>query len=76
MLANKATPNEAANEDPPKHVGSNKYQGNHVRRLVMRNGTIVLPDADGIFEPATQEEYDMLEHLAASSNSSLEKLEE
>ena len=50
------------------------YKGNNVKRLVLRNGTIVLPDADGVFEPKSQEEYDMLEHLAARSDSSLEKL--
>lgn len=51
------------------------YQGNHVKRLVMANGTIVLPDEEGFFVPKTQEEYDMLEHLAASPTCSLEKLD-
>lgn len=54
--------------------GPAKYKGNHVKRLVLRDGTIVLPDAEGLFDPKTQEQYDMLEHLAASTESSLEKI--
>lgn len=51
-----------------------QYKGNHVKRLVMRNGSIVLPDAEGIFTAKSQEEYDMLEYMAASTSCSLEKI--
>lgn len=49
------------------------YKANHVKRLVLKNGTIVLP-VDGVFIPKSQEEYDYLEHLAASTISSLERI--
>ena len=65
-----------AMEEADKQNVSSKhlYQGNHVKRLVMRNGTIVLPNETGVFIPKTQEEYDMLEHMAANASCSLEKL--
>lgn len=59
---------------PRVKSSEHEYQGNHVKRLVLANGTIVLPDAEGIFIPKSQEEYDMLEHMAARPDCSLEKL--
>ena len=64
---------KAAEQAAPK-APTYRYKGNHVRRLVLRNGSIVLPDAEGVFTATTQEEYDMLEHMAASTSCSLEKI--
>jgi hypothetical protein len=71
----KAGTAKAAAEVESSKVTVQSYQGNHVKRLVLANGDIVLPNEEGVFIPKSQEEYDMLEHLAASTTCSLERID-
>lgn len=66
-------PEEAKQED---HKGKNPkgYQSMRLRQLIKAEGAIVKPDADGIFVPKDQEEYDMLEHLADSKMNMVERV--
>ena len=80
--AQENTPERALAPDPEQTreiqsqpiSGSHLYKANHIRRLLLSNGTTVLPDADGIFTATTQEEYDYLENLAKSPTSSVERI--
>lgn len=50
------------------------YAANGILRLCNAKGNFFYPDADGVFTPTTQEEFDMLEHLANSNDCPLERL--
>lgn len=54
--------------------GVSTYAANGILRLCNAKGNFFYPDADGVFTPTTQEEYDMLEHLANSNDCPLERL--
>ncbi len=68
-----ATPAVASKTpDTPKQIKG--YQSIRLRQLIKAEGAIVKPNADGLFIPKDQEEYDMLEHLADSKMDMVERV--
>ena len=63
-----AAPVENKKEDPTKKEDKEDtgtgYLSLRLKQFATKNGTMVKPNADGIFIPKSQEEYNMLEYYA------------
>jgi hypothetical protein len=81
-MAKLATKQEPSKQDPTKDSPTApeakkdvvKYKALRLKRLIKNNGFVVLPDAEGNFIPADQEESNQLKYFAAQNMSYVEAL--
>jgi hypothetical protein len=50
------------------------YKSLRLKQFATKNGTMIKPNADGIFIPKSQEEYDMLEYYANQAIAYVERV--
>jgi hypothetical protein len=70
------TPPSTEEKKPEAPTSSDqiKYKALRLKRYAKKNGTVVLPDAEGFYTPADAEEENILTYFAAQNLSYVERV--